>query len=39
MRRIKRAPTLGSLREWVTEGISRWLSRLVEAGLIPAGGT
>ena len=36
MRRIKRAPTLDSLREWVTEGISTWLFRLVEAGLIPA---
>ena len=36
MRRIKRAPTLESLREWVTEGISTWLFRLVETGLIPA---
>ena len=36
MGRIKRAPTLVSLREWVTEGISTWLFRLVETGLIPA---
>jgi hypothetical protein len=35
MRRIKRAPALGSLRESVTEGISAWLFRLVETGLIP----
>ena len=33
---IKRAPTLETLRERATDGITPWLLRLVEIGLVPA---